>query len=154
MPNPLTFPAATPNIGLPLIFAGQTQKEFFLNQALSILDALQRVAVLASQPEPPALAEEGDCYLVTAPAQSDWTGCEDHLAIRIGGAWHLIPPRDGMRLFDSAAGSWLFYQAGWHSGQTPALPGGGAVVDIEARMAVEQLIFALQAAGILAQPSS
>lgn len=149
MPDSLTFPAATPNIGLPLLFAGQAQKEFFINQALGILDALHRAAVLASQPAPPDLVEDGDCYRVTGPAQSEWAGCEGHLAIRIGAAWQMIPPRDGMRLFDSAAGDWLFYRAGWHSSHAPALPVGGTVVDHEARIAVEQLILALQTVGVL-----
>ena len=134
--------------------AGQAQKEFFVNQALGILDALQRAAVLASQPAPPAHAEDGDCYRITAPAQSEWAGCEDQLAVRIGGAWHLIQPRDGMRLLDSTAGDWLFYRAGWHSNQAPALPVGGGVVDNEARIAVEQLILALQTVGVLAPTTS
>ena len=152
MSGPLTFPSTTPNLRLPLLIAGQAQKEFFVNQALGILDALQRAAVAASQAEPPAQADEGDCYRVTAPALSDWAGCEDHIAVRIGDSWHLVPPRDGMRLYDAAAGEQLFYRAGWHNAQNPALPVGGAIIDVEARTALEQLVITLQNAGVLPAP--
>ncbi len=152
MPDPLIFPSTTENLRLPLLIAGQAQKEFFVNQALGILDALQRSAVAASQASPPAQAAEGDCYRVTAPALSDWAGCEDHVAVRIGDAWHLVPPRDGMRLYDTAADEQLLYRGGWQNAQTPALPAGGTVVDAEARTALEQLVIALQNVGVLTSP--
>lgn len=149
MPDPVTFPAATPHIGLPLLIAGQSQKEFFVNQALSVLDALQARRVLASLPAPP-VAAEGDCYRVTAPATEAWAGREDHLAVLIGGGWHFIAPREGASLFDVAAGHALVFRSGWQRAAAPVVPVGGAVVDSEARAAVTQLIERLRAIGILA----
>lgn len=149
MTNPLTFASTTPNVGLPLLIAGQAQKEFFVNQGLAVLDALQPGAVQASLPQPPTLPDEGDCYRVTAPALLGWAGCEDHLAIRIGGSWHFIPPQDGMTLFDRAADTRLFFQSGWQNAQAPAIPSGGAVIDVEARAAIAQLIEALREGGLL-----
>jgi len=105
--------------------------------------------VRASLPQPPALPDEGDCYRVTAPALLGWAGCEDHLAIRIGGSWHFIPPREGMTLFDRAADNRLFFQSGWQNAQAPAIPSGGAVIDVEARAAIGQLIEALRDGGLL-----
>lgn len=150
MTQPIVFTSATPNIGLPLLIAGQAQKEFFLNQALGILDALHRHAVVASQPVPPADPGEGDCFRVTAPAQQAWEGCEDHLAVRIGGGWHFITPRVGMRLFDIAADTTLFFHSGWQIAAVPTDPANGTVIDVEARAAVSQLIDALRESGIFA----
>lgn len=149
MTDPLTFASTTPNVGLPLLIAGQAQKEFFVNQALAILDAVQPGAVQASLPEPPALPDERDCYRVTAPAVLGWAGCEDHIAIRIGGGWHFIPPNEGMTLFDRAANTRLFFQSGWQNAQAPAIPSGGTVIDVEARVAIEQLIDALREGGLI-----
>lgn len=139
-----TFPFSTPNIGLPLLMAGQAQKEFFLNQALGILDALLRNSINASRPAPPLAPVDGQCFRVTAPALEAWAGCEDHIAIRIGDDWHFIPPRDGMRLFDSEAGHALFYRATWEFAEVAAVPSTGAVIDSEARAALAQLIQTLR----------
>lgn len=143
------FSLTTPITGLPLLVPGQAQKEFFVNQALAILDAFAPRAVTASQSEPPAAPAEGDCFRVIAPASHAWAGCEDHIAIRIGGAWHIVPPRDGMRLFDRAADRSLFFQTTWQSAVVPAAPTGGTVVDIEARAALTSLIQALGQMGVL-----
>lgn len=153
MSNPIAFSSATPNLGLPLLFAGQAQKEFFLNHALAMIDALHPRAVLASQSAPPATAMEGDCYRVIAPATQAWEGCENHLALRIGGDWQFIPPREGMRLFDQAADQSLFYRSAWQSPATPAVPTNGTVIDVEARAAIGEVIAALRDAGLIA-PSS
>lgn len=89
MSNPLNFSSTTQNIGLPLLIAGQAQKEFFVNQALDILDTLHPHAVVASQAAPPQSAVDGDCFRVTAPATQAWEGCESHLAVRVSGDWLL-----------------------------------------------------------------
>lgn len=149
MSNPLTFSAATPNIALPLLIAGQAQKEFFVNQALSVLDALQPQTVVGSQPTPPVDANDGDCFRVTAPAGQEWEGCEDHLAIRIGGDWHFVPPRGGMRVFDTTANHTVFFRLGWQIAATPVVPATGTVIDVEARTAIDQIISALRDIGIL-----
>lgn len=150
MSSPITFSSATPNVGLPLLIAGQAQKEFFVNQTLSILDILHPRAVIASQSAPPQDAAEGDCFRVTAPATQAWEGCDDHLAIRVGGDWHFIAPREGVRLYDRAANSSVFYRSGWHAVETPDAPANGTVIDAEARTAIAQLLSALRDIGIFA----
>lgn len=150
MTAPIVFPSATPTIGLPLLIAGQAQKEFFVNQALGILDALHLRSVVASQPAPPAQVNEGDCFRVTAPAAQAWTGREDDIAIRLGGDWHFVTPADGMCLFDRATDHSLFFQTVWQIAPAPAIPATGTVIDVEARTAVTQLIQTLRGIGILA----
>lgn len=154
MSEPFTFTFATPNIGLPFLTAGQAQKEFFINQALSIVDALHRNTVLASQSAPPALATDGDCYRVTEPASGAWTNRANQIAVKIGDDWHFIAPSEGMRFFDIAADQALFFRATWQYAIAPSVPASGTVVDTEARAALVQLIEALRSIAILAPLST
>lgn len=149
MTEPISFPATTAGIGLPLLFAGQAQKEFFVNQALTILDGLAGGAIIASLDEPPASASDGDCYRVMGSASGIWSSHADSIAISIGGSWHFVTPADGMLLFDRDAGQWLFFRSGWQMANATAIQAGGTVVDVEARAALAQLIEGLQAMGLL-----
>ncbi len=150
MPDPISFPSTTPVAGLPLLIAGQAQKEFFVNQALCLLDALHARAVTASQPSPPPGASDSDCYRITAPATGAWAGREDSIAVLIAGGWHFIAPVSGMALFDRSSDCLLVFRSGWKRAQAPALPTGGTVVDVEARAAIVTLVQALRAIGVLA----
>ena len=154
MSDPFPFPSTTPNLGLPLLVSGQAQKEFFVNKALSVIDALDRRTVNASQTNPPTNPSEGDCYRVTATATQQWTGFEDHIAVRVAGAWHFVPPREGMRLFDAAADRCLFFQSGWRTATNPTVPTTGSVIDSEARATLTQLLQVLRDIGILNGASS
>ena len=150
MTEPIAFPSSTPNLGLPLLFAGQAQKEFFVNQALVVVDALSPKAVTGSMAEPPADVTDGECYRVTAPSAEPWITYPDHIAVAIGGSWHFVAPTEGMMVFDRSAGHWLCYRAGWNSAPTPAVPANVGNVDAEARAALQELIAALQTLGLLA----
>lgn len=153
MSEPFIFSSVTPVAGLPLLVPGQAQKEFFLNQAFSILDALCPQAVIASQSAPPSVVADSACFRITSPASEDWAGKEDHLAIGIGGDWHFVGPREGMHLFDSDAGHWLVFRSGWRAAAAPVITQGGSVIDTEARTALAQLIGALHHLGVLATPT-
>lgn len=151
MSDPIAYPSVTPVIGLPLLVAGQAQKEFFVNQALCLLDALHQRAVTASQPAPPptSSAQEGECYRVTAPAAGVWSDHEDEIAILIGGDWHFVAPQEGMQVFDRSGGQLVVYRSRWEHAGLPAGPTGGTVIDAEARAVIASLIHALQAIGVL-----
>ncbi len=149
MPAPISFPSTTPNFELPLLFTGQSQKEFFVNQSLSMIDALIKGQVLASQTTAPAAPNNSEIYRVTGPATDEWAGFEDHLAVRIGGAWQFVAPFLGQRVFDAAEGIVLTYASGWIALDAPTSPQGGAIVDNEARLAIDALITALTSVGIL-----
>lgn len=152
MSDPITFPSSTPALGLPLLIAGQAQKEFFVNQALGLLDALNARAVTGSQAAPPATPPEGACYRVTSPATGAWIGHQDQIAVRIGGGWHFVPPAEGLLLFDRAAARMMVYRSQWRPATAPALPAGGTVVDTEARAALTALVDTLRALGIIGTP--
>lgn len=149
MPDPLQFPSATPRHQLPLLFAGQAQKEAFVNVALSLCDALIHPAVEGEAAQPPSSPADGECWLVAPGAGGGFTGCDGLIACRQAGQWLFTAPRDGMRVLDRATGQHVLYRTGWRREQAPATPTGGATVDAEARTAISQVIAALAGAGIL-----
>ena len=148
MSDPIAFPSTTPALGLPLLIAGQAQKELFVNQALCLLDSLHDRTVASSRSAPPASPTEGSCFRVITPASGAWSGRDDHLAVMIGGDWHFIAPREGMQVFDQEAGHQLVFRTGWKHAAAPAAPNGGTVVDTEARTAIGVLIQALLTVGV------
>lgn len=136
------------------MLAGQAQKEFFVNQALCLLDALYPRVVSGSVSEPPATIAEGDCYRVTAPASGAWTGREDRIAVLVGGEWHFVIPREGMQIYDQGNNRQLVFYTQWGQPNAPANPVGGTVVDSEARTAIAALIEAMATAGVIGTDSS
>lgn len=148
MTTPIIFPSETSAFSLPLLFAGQAQKEFFINQSISMIDAVLQFAVVSSQPDPASDPAEGSCYRITAPSTGEWSGHEDELAMRIGDAWVFVSPHSGLRVFDRETRSNVYYDSGWHSATEPAVPSGGGVVDSDLRQTVAELIEALRLIGV------
>lgn len=148
MSDPITYTTATPRFGLPLLFAGQAQKEFYVNEAHALTDALLQAACEGEAAVPPATPAEGESWLVAPGAGGDWTGQEGKLAAFQSGTWLFVSPSDGMRVFDRGTGQILLYNGGWLRPSAPAEPSGGATVDIEARAAIASLIAALGEAGV------
>ena len=152
MAVPVSFPSSTPNFSLPLLFSGQAQKEFFLNQSFSIIDSLLQVAVIDSISSPPVEPKEGDSFRVTAPATDAWTGQEGQLAIFIGGSWVFVPPHQGMTIYDRQAGAITHFESNWLTATEPSLPTTGSTVDAEARLMLSELVEALRNVGIFPNP--
>ncbi|MDA7787692.1 DUF2793 domain-containing protein [Sphingomonadaceae bacterium] len=150
MSSPTVFTTASPRFGLPLLFAGQAQKEFFVNQAHAIADSLLHPAITGRGTAPPANPDAGESWLVESGAIGDWLGHDDSLASWQAGVWIFPAPTEGMRLFDTLTGQFLLFRSGaWRSATAPAEPAGGANVDTEARNAIIDLIENLRVAGIL-----
>ncbi len=151
MPEPISFPTATNTFSLPLLFAGQAQKEFFVNQSLTLIDSLLQQSVEATQAAPPQNPSDGHAYRVGDGATGDWAGRDGSIAILIGGAWQFTAPFDGMQIYDRTAERTLVYRAGWVEANAPADAQGGGVVDVEARAAIAELSQALRNLGILGE---
>ncbi len=151
MSDPITFASVTPRLGLPLLFAGQSQKEFFVNEAHALVDALLHAAVEGEADAPPSTPAEGESWLVGAAPSGAWENHPGALASYQAGAWIFASPQDGLALHDRATGQRMTYRSGWQRPATPAEPAGGATVDTEARAAIVALIEVLIEAGILAQ---
>lgn len=150
MTDPISFTSTTPRFGLPLLFAGQSQKEVTVNEGLLAADILLHTAIEAVVSSPPATPSLGQCWLVGTSATGTFAGRADHIAAWTEGGWQFLPPRNGMRVFDLSAGAdRLFLGSNWQIVAAPANPTGGTVVDSEARTAIAAILAALTDAGVL-----
>ena len=148
MSDPVIFDSISPRFGLPLLYAGQAQKEVFVNEAFALADALLHCAVQGEASAPPGSPVDGHNWLVGAGATGDWNGREEALACRQAGNWIFVAPREGMRIFDLSTGQEQFYFGSWRKAVAPVEPLGGTIVDGEARAAIGGLIAGLRALGI------
>ncbi len=150
MTEPLTFPSLTPRHALPLLFAGQAQKEATVNAAHALADLLLHPAVEGEATAPPPGPAAGECWLVAPGATGAFAGRSGSIAGYIAGTWVFADAHDGMRAYDRASGQYLVHAAGWVRQAAPVAPTGGGTVDSQARSAIADLILALRAVGILA----
>lgn len=150
MSEPFTFDSATPRFALPLLFAGQAQKEFFVNEALLRSDLLLHCVVEGEAQTPPSAPTPGQAWLVAAAPQSLFAGQAGAVAGWTGAGWRFIAPREGMQVFDRSARCFRLFFGVWRRIVSPAGPTGGSVVDTEARASVARLLEALVSAGIFA----
>jgi len=144
------FASRSPRLGLPLLFAGQTQKEAFVNESLVRLDALVSCAIEATSPTPPAAPQDGQCWLVADGASGAWAGRAGAIAFFQQGQWLFQLPQDGLQVLDRSTGQIINYSGAWRVAAKPGLPTGGTTVDTQARTAIAAIIDSLAAAGILA----
>lgn len=144
------FDSRSPRYELPYLFAGQAQKEGFVNEAFARIDALLHMAVEAAASSPPASPVEGTSWLIGADATGDWSGREGQIATATGNSWLFFEPRPGMRVLNRATGQDMRFVNGWQSPSPPSPPVGGATVDAESRQAIGAIIAVLAQAGLLA----
>ena len=151
MSDPIIFETASPRFQLPLLFAGQSQREVFINEALARVDALLHSSVEGTQNTPPETPANGLCWRVGSAPVGDWLGHAEEIACRQSGQWLFIPPVSGMEVHEQSTGQRLYFDSGWQTAPFVSVPSGGAILDIEARNAIAALITALKSVGILAQ---
>lgn len=143
------FDSRTARFDLPLLFAGQAQKESFVNEVAARLDALLYCAIEGEQAIPPTTPVDGKAWLVASSASGDWTGQAGKIAARQAGNWLYAAPRDGMKLLNRVTGQEIRYSTGWKAATRPTAPTGGTVIDSEARSAIAAILNALTTAGIV-----
>ncbi|TPG19949.1 DUF2793 domain-containing protein [Sphingomonas koreensis] len=158
-------------LGLPLLQAGQAQKEMTVNEALTRLDlAVQARVTAIGVDDPPADAEVGDCWIVGAAPTGDWAGMAGALAGWTADGWRFVAPGEGMMAWVTTDAATARYHDGvWELGavraervliggrqvlgeQCAAITGaeGGAVIDDGARATVAQILVALRSHGLIA----
>lgn len=152
MTQPIEFTNSSPRFKLPFLFAGQAQKEFFVNEAHALADILLHTCVKGEAPSPPSESVDGDIWIVAPAATDEWEGRDGQLAGLQAGAWKFAAPSAGMRIFDQATGQFIVNLGGWIRAEPPTNPDSGQTVDSELRTAFAQLIEALRNAGIFAVP--
>lgn len=148
MSEPL-FDSSTPRFSFPLLFAGQAQKEGFINEVTARLDALLFPIVEDVLAAPPAAALDGQSWIVGNDPTDAWAGRSGHIASRQAGNWLFAPPIFGMRVFDKSTGQNMYFRGTWVFAARPTTPVGGVTIDNESRAAISAIIAALVAAGIV-----
>ena len=161
----------TPRWTLPLLSAGQAQKEVTHNEALSLLDLVVQPCVEAvGLNAPPTDATPGQAWVVGDQPTGAWTGHARHLAGWTAGGWRFLIPRPGLSVWSRADGcrsEWS--EDGWRTGRVTArellvegkkvvgtqqsgiaLTQGGQVIDSQARSAIDAVIRALRSHGLIA----
>lgn len=145
----------TPRFGLPLLAVGQAHKELFHNDALLLLDFLMHPVVQGVADDPDLLqSAEGDCWLVGTSPVSAWSGKAGEIAGWSTGGWHFIKPQETMKIIilsgdPSETGSAIYDGTGWQIMAQISGPTGGAVVDSEARSAIDSILGLLKTVRIL-----
>lgn len=156
---------------LPLLEAGQAQKEMTHNEALAVLDLLQGASVeQVGLDTPPPSPTTGQCWVIGSTPTGAWAGRAGALAGWTAGGWRFVGPREGMAVWSHSDGCSATYAAGaWRIGRligtevvigglsvigarraAVAAPAGGGVVDGEARAAIGVLIATMAGHGLIA----
>ena len=148
MTDPISFPALSPRFAMPLLFAGQSQKEVTVNEALLLSDLLLHPVVEGIVTSPPASPTAGSCWIVGPGAVGAFAAKDASIAAWTDGGWRFITPRDGLRVFDRGRGAERLFLAGWRIATAPAAASGGTVIDVQARSAIASLITLLKDTGI------
>ncbi|SDR39816.1 DUF2793 domain-containing protein [Pseudovibrio sp. Tun.PSC04-5.I4] len=103
----------TSRLALPFIMTAQAQKHITHNEALRLLDGLVQMRIInATSTTPPSAPDEGDAYIIAAPATDVWTDWEKDVAFYTDGSWFRFPAIDGMRAWDAEASTLLVYTVG------------------------------------------
>ncbi len=98
----------TPNLSLPYLAAAQAQKHVTVNEALSLIDALAQMAVVAvGATSPPATPAEGERHIIGTGATGAWNGWDNSIALFSGGAWLRLIPQTGWMAWDVSASNLL-----------------------------------------------
>lgn len=143
----------TPRFAIPLLAAGQAHKELFHNEALSRIDFLMHPIVQAIETDPANVVPvPGQAWLVGSGGTDEWLDQDDHIAGWTGSGWLFIPPLASMRIYIESDDIIAIYRGSWQLNSAIGNPAAGAVVDVEARGAIDSILDALVAHGIV--PSS
>lgn len=160
----------TPRLGLPLLQAGQAQKEITHNEAISLVDHLLCPSTdEGPRNDPPMTPEPGASWIVGPSPTGAWAGHAGAVVCATEGGWRFIAARDGMVVWRIDSSVFLMHRAGvwtdaaWPvaavavggdivlSGRKPAVasPTGGTTVDIEARTAIASILDRMRAHGLI-----
>ena len=161
----------TTRLKFPLLAAGQSQKEIFHNEALTIADVLVAGSIEEDtvRNTPPTAPAAGQCWVVGDTPTGVFVGFAANLAAYTIGGWRFVAPVDGMAMTCPVSGIRLARRGGvWERGLERCLelrvndqkivgprqaaivyPAGGATVDSAARTTINAVIDALRAHGLI-----
>lgn len=149
----------TARLAIPLIAAGQSQKDVTHNEAVLALERLTALSVVSDTAvSPPASPADGGVWIVPAAGVAGWGQAAGTLMHRDQEAWLAVPPQRGQMAFVSDSARLVVHAGGrWKTvrqmdaPQQPALPVGGAIVDAEARAMLAAIMDILALHGLVMQ---
>lgn len=114
----------TPLLGLDYLMPEQAQKHVTVNDALRRLDGLVQLSVKTrKQSAPPETPQNGDRYLIAAPASGAWQNHDGAVALYEDSGWAFAAPQPGWRLWDEAEEALLVLTStGWQPVQGETAP--------------------------------
>jgi hypothetical protein len=129
---------SSPRLDLPYLQPAQAQKHVTHNEAVMRLDALvQLVLQHSAATVPPADPLPGAAYGLGAGAVAAWSGQDGMLAIWQGEGWLFLPPAEGWRAWDLAAGAYRLWDgSAWVTPQQQDRLGLSTSADETNRLAV------------------
>ena len=160
----------TERYGLPLLQAGQSQKEITHNEAVVRMDALLHPSVEnRALVAPPASPTPGQSWIVGAGASGEWAGHDSAIAAFQAGGWTFLVPFEGCIAWVKSEGVFAVFTSGaWNdqgwpvnglllggvamlTDRQPAIadPSGGTAIDGEARTAIADILATLRAHGLI-----
>jgi hypothetical protein len=163
----------TARFALPLLMAGQAQKEVTHNEALTLVDALLHPIVeTMALAVPPGAPLAGQAWIVGAAPSGAWAGHAGALAIWTDGGWRFVAPRAPLTVWVRDQGVQARWgEQGWSVGtiamlslrcngvqvvgaRQPAVapPSGGLTIDLQARETLGALLARLESHGLIATP--
>ena len=129
---------SSPRLDLPYLQPAQAQKHVTHNEAVMRLDALvQLVLQHSAATVPPTDPLPGAAYGLGAGAVAAWSGQDGMLAIWQGEGWLFLPPAEGWRAWDLAAGAYRLWDgSAWVTPQQQDRLGLSTSADDTNRLAV------------------
>ncbi len=146
---------------LPLLIAGQAQKEVTHNEAVAAIDRLLHPAVKSrALNEPPAEPAVGESWIVGGQPVGPWAGMGDSIATFEGFGWAFVAPKQGLAAWVEDEQALAIWQGRWSNGwpaqrfeiaSAPmvAVPVAGTTVDTELRQSFAALLSGLRQLGLL-----
>ena len=161
---------STARFALPLLQAGQAQKELYHNDALALIDLAVAAGVVSiGLNTPPSAPATGACWIIGASPSGAWAGAANALAGWTGGGWRFVVPPVGMTVWSEADQVFARFTAtGWAVGELVCAkvvigghqvlgarrgaidsPSGGSTVDVAARTAIDAVLAVLRGHGLV-----
>lgn len=121
--------ANSPNLGIPYVEQGQSQKEVTMNEAITILDAVLGGGVLDKDlSTPPGSPVAGSRYIIGPSPTGAWAGKATQIAYYFSGGWRFIIP--GNSFFVWVADEGLMYSFNGTAWVIASVSSGGTMFGI------------------------
>jgi hypothetical protein len=130
--------ATSPQLGIKLLEASQSQPEVIVNAAILALEASGQIRVLDKDlATPPTSPSPGDRYLLAgATPTGAWAGHQEEIAYLVGDSWEFLAPQEGWVVYvadendryEYSGSGWVLFEVGGGSVTVEGLDTGADTV--------------------------